>query len=168
VAQAPGPDRSLIGPANDAVGGSATEESAVVFSPAHAGTLTQIDLLLSRGPVPGPVLLEVRRALGDVPDSSPAGLLLAVPFDSSILSPTPGLATVNLAAQPLAVDPALRYALVLRSSGGSATWWRTSSDQASFAHAAVRSRPAPGAPWEPWQASFDTDFSFQTWMTVNQ
>lgn len=165
VAQAPGPDRSLIGPANDPVGGSATEESAVVFSPTHAGALTRIDLLLSRGPVPGPVVLEVRRAVGDVPDSEPTGLLLSIPFDTGILSPTPGLATVDLAAQPLAVAPGAAYALVLRSSGGSAVWWRTDTDQAAFAHAAVRARPAPGAPWGAWQASLDTDFSFQTWMT---
>jgi hypothetical protein len=164
-AQAPGPDRSLIGPANAPVGGSATEESAVVFSPSHAGTLTQIDLLLSRGPVPGPVLLEVRRALGDVPDSDPAAPLLSIPFDSGILSPVPGLATLDLSGHAVAVEPGQRYAVVLRSSGGSAVWWRTSTDQAAFAHAAVRARPAPGAPWGPWQASYETEFSFQTWMT---
>src|SRR5262245_3872426 len=64
-AQAPGPDRSLIGPANAPIEGTATEEAAVVFAPAHAGTLARIDLLLSRGAVPGPVVIELRRARGD-------------------------------------------------------------------------------------------------------
>jgi hypothetical protein len=154
----------VIGPANEPIGGSATEESAVVFTPAHAGTLTRLDLLLSRGPVGGPALIEVRRALGSVPDEDPAALLLSIPFDSGFLSPVPGLATVDLTAQPVTVAPGEVYAIVLRAGSGAAVWWRTRADQVAFASAATRRRPAPGAPWSPWEAAPDTEFSFQTWV----
>jgi hypothetical protein len=166
VAQAPGPDRSLIGPANAPIEGTETEEAAVVFTPAHAGMLASIDLLLSRGAVPGPVVIEVRRAQGDVPDADPAALLLSIPFDSAILSPIPGLATVDLTSRALAVSPGQPLAIVLRAAAGTAIWWQATTDWAPFAHAALRTRPAPGAPWGPWQASLDADFSFQTWVTA--
>jgi hypothetical protein len=165
TAQGTGPDRSLIGPANAPVGGSATEESAVVFTPAHAGTLTRVDLLLSQGSAPGLVVLEVRPAAGDVPNPDPASALGSVIFDSAGLPQGPGLVTLDLAPYRVAVGPGQGLAIVLRSGGGSAVWWQTSADQAAFAHAAMRSRPAPGAPWGPWQASLGTDFSFQSWVS---
>ena len=165
VAQAPGPDRSLIAPANEPVEGTETEEAAVVYTPAHAGTLARIDLLLSRGAVLGPVVIEVRRARGDVPDPDPAALLLSIPFDSGILSPIPGLATVDLTSRAVAIAAGEPLAIVLRAAPGTAVWWQATTDWAPFAHAALRTRSAPGAPWGPWQASLEADFSFQTWVS---
>ena len=166
VAQAPGPDRSLIGPANAPVGGSAHRG---VGRRLHARPRRGADAdrppALARprarpGPARGPPGARRRPGLGPGRAAALDPVRLRNP-----LRPCRGSRRSTSRRTPWRVEPGQRYAIVLRSSGGSAVWWRTSTDQAAFAHAAVRARPAPGAPWGPWQASLDTDFSFQTWMT---
>lgn len=158
----PGLDLSLIGPAQEASEASATEETAVILAFAHTGRLTRVDLLLEAGATAGTVVLELRPVLGDVPD---AGTLWAsTVVDVSALPPAPGLVSVDLAPLDLRVQAGQRCALVLRAGTATATWWGTRNDWAPVAHAAHRSRPAPGAPWTPWQSS-PTDVCFQTWLS---
>ena len=158
-----GPDRVLIGPAQQSLAASATEETAVILTFAHTGYLTRADLLLQAGATAGTVVLEVRPVVGQVPDAT--RLLASTALDGTTLPPAPGLVSVDLSPLNLAVTAGSTYALVLRSGTGTAGWWGTNSDWAPFAHAARRNRSSPGAPWGPWQALTSTDVCFQTWVS---
>jgi hypothetical protein len=165
TASAPGVpslDVALIGPANAAMTASATEEVAAIVTFAHTGTLTRVDLLLAQGATAGALLIEVRPVVGGLPD--PNVLLASAGLDGSALPPAPGLVTVDLTALHAHVTAGQTVAVVLRSAGGTAGWWGPSSDWSPAAHRARRTRPSPGAPWGPWQASTTGDLCFQVWI----
>ena len=95
-------------------------DHAMTFSVGRPGTLTRVDLLLTRGSGSGQddVVFELRPTVAGVPDPDDAHVLATASLSSAEFPVDPGFVAVDLSAFGISVLPGEIYALVLRTATG--------------------------------------------------